>query len=105
MNKGQVYASRKDFIENGVGQLMSAKKDFRSIQYARNSLTEQEYVRVMDVFGGAVTIDITGDDLEKVLSDMSRVILMGEENVHAPSGVVTDRNKLREISPLFNKVA
>lgn len=102
MNKGQVYASRKDFIENGVGQLMSAKKDFRSIQYARNSLTEQEYVRVMDVFGGAVTIDITGDDLEKVLSDMSRVILMGEENVHAPVGIVTDRDLLRKISNLFN---
>ena len=102
MNKGQAYASRKDFIENGVGQLMSAKKDFRSIQYARNSLTEQEYVRVMDVFGGAITIDITGDDLEKVLSDMSRVILMGEENVHVPAGIVTDRDLLRKISNLFN---
>lgn len=102
MDKGQVFASRKDFIENGVGQLMSAKKDFRSIQYAISSVTEQEYVRVMDVFGGAITIDITGDDLEKVLSDMSRVILMGEENVHAPAGIVTDRDLLRKISNLFN---
>ena len=104
MNRGQVYASRKDFVENGVGYLMSAKRDFESIKYARSAVTDREYVRIRDVFGKAVTIEITGDDLEKILSDMSRVILMGEEKVSAPSGVVTDQDMLRKISPLF-KVA
>lgn len=101
MNMGQIYASRKNFIENGVGQLMAAKKDFGSIQYARSAVTEQEYVRVRDKFGKAVTIDITGDDLEHVLSDMCRIILMGEENVSAPN-CVTDLDILRKIAPLFN---
>lgn len=104
MNKGQIYASRKDFIENGVGELMSAKKDFESIKYARSAVTDREYVRVRDIFGKAVTIEITGDDLEKILSDMSRIILMGEERVSVPSGVITDRDALRKIAPLF-KVA
>lgn len=101
MNRGQVYENRKNYIENGVGYLMSAKKDFDSIQYARSSYTEQEYVRVKDIFGSAVTIDITGADLEKVLSDMCRVILFGEEDLPAPEGIVTDKEALRHIYPLF----
>ena len=100
MNIGQVYASRKNFIENGVGYLMAAKKDFESIQYARSAVTDREYVRIRDIFGKAVTIEITGDDLEKVLSDMCRVILMNEEKI-APPACVTDTDTLRKISPLF----
>ena len=104
MNRGQVYASRKNFVENGVGSMMAAKKDFDSIQYARSAVTEREYIRIRDIFGKAVTIEITGDDLEKILSDMSRIILMGEEKVSAPSGVITDSESLRKIASLF-KVA
>lgn len=100
MNKGQVYASRKNFVES-IGELMAAKKDFLSIKYARSAVTDREYVRVRDIFGKAVTIEITGDDLEKILSDMCRIILMGEENVSAPN-CVTDMDMLRRISPLFN---
>lgn len=100
MNKGQIYASRKNFVES-IGELMAAKKDFLSIKYARSAVTDREYVRVHDIFGKAVTIEITGDDLEKILSDMCRIILMGEENVSAPN-CVTDMDMLRRISPLFN---
>lgn len=101
MTKGQVYESRQKFIE-GIGELMQAKRDFVDIQYVRTPVTEQEYVRVRDVFGKASTYEITGDSLEKVLSDMCRVILMGEENVHAPNGYIDDKAVLRQISPLFN---
>lgn len=101
MNRGQVYASRKNFIEKGVGELMAAKKDFESIQYARSTVTDQEYVRVRDIFGKSVTIEITGEDLESILSDMSRVILMGEEKVSAPKGTIIDQDSLRKIAPLF----
>lgn len=101
MNKGQIYASRKNFIE-GIGELMQAKKDFLDIKYARASVTDQEYVRVRDIFGKASTFEITGDDLEKILSDMCRVILMGEENVNVPNGYIDDKETLRKISSLFN---
>jgi hypothetical protein len=101
MNRGQVYASRKNFVES-IGALMAAKKDFLSIQYARSEATHREYVRVRDIFGKAATFDITDDDLEKILSDMCRVILMGEENVSAPNGYIKDCETLRKIAPLFN---
>lgn len=100
MNRGQVYASRKDFIENGIGQIMAAKRDFDSIKYARSAVTDQEYVRVSDIFGKAVTIEITGNDLESILHDMCMVMLMGEEKNKAPN-CVTDNDTLRRISPLF----
>lgn len=101
MNKGQIYASRKNFVE-GIGELMSAKKDFLSLQYARSAVTDREYIRVRDVFGKASTFEITGDDLEKILMDMCRVILMGEEKVTAPNGYIDDREALRKIAQLFN---
>lgn len=101
MTRGQVYASRKSFIE-GIGELMAAKKDFLSIQYAKSAVTDREYIRVRDIFGKASTFEITGDDLEKILSDMCRVILMGEENVSVPNGYIEDREMLRSISSLFN---
>ena len=101
MNKGQIYASRKNFVES-IGELMAAKKDFLSIKYARSAVTDREYVRVRDIFGKAATFEITGDDLEKILSDMCRVILMGEENISAPNGYIDDRETLRKIAPLFN---
>ncbi len=100
MNRGQVYASRKDFVENGIGQIMAAKKDFDSIKYARSAVTDQEYVRVSDIFGKAVTIEITGDDLETILHDMCKVMLMGEDTSVAPN-CVSDKETLRKLSPLF----
>lgn len=100
MNKGQIYASRKNFVE-GIGELMSAKKDFLDVQYARTAVTGQEYVRVRDIFGKAATFEITGDDLETVLSDMCRIILMGEEKITAPKGYIDDKTTLRKIAPLF----
>lgn len=101
MNIGQVYESRKNFIEDGIGSLMAVKEDFESIKYARSSVTNREFVRIRDIFGKAATIEITGDDLEKILLDMSRLILMGKEKVSAPSGCITDQEQLRKIYPLF----
>ena len=83
-----------------IGQVYASRKNFKSIKYARSEVTDREYVRIRDIFGKAVTIEITGDDLEKVLSDMCRVILMGEEKI-APPACVTDTDTLRKISPLF----
>lgn len=103
MSKGQVYESRKKYVE-GIGELMRAKQDFLSLQYARSEKTHREYIRVRDIFGKASTFDITDDDLDKILADMCRVILMGEEKVSVPSGYIDDKDieTLRIISPLFN---
>ena len=101
MNIGQIYASRKDFIEKGLGSLMKAKQDFQDIRYARSQTTNREYIRITDVAGKAITFDVTEDTLEKILMDASRIVLMGEENVSTPSGTILDMDMLRKIAPLF----
>ena len=100
MNRGQVFESRKNFVEC-FGELMEAKKDFLDIQYARASTTGREYVRVRDIFGKAAVFEITKNDLDTVLADMCRLALMGEENVSAPRGYIDDLDTLRKIAPLF----
>ena len=102
MNRGQVFESRRRYVEDGIGVLMTVKRDFESIQYARSSVTDQEYIRIRDIFGKAVTIDITGVDLETILTDMCRVMLIGEEKIAPPDGIITDKEALRKIAPLFN---
>lgn len=100
MSKGQVYESRKNFVE-GFGEFMEAKKDFLDIKYARASSTGREYVRVRDIFGKAATFEITKNDLDGIFADMCRLALMGEENVSAPRGYIDDLDTLRKIAPLF----
>lgn len=101
MNRGQEYENRKNYIEKLICGVMAAKKDFESIQYARSGVTDREFVRVRDIFGKAVTIEITGETLEKVLSDICRIILTGEEKVSVPAGIITDKDELRKAVRLF----
>ena len=102
MNRGQVYESRKKFIEDGIAALMAVKQDYAYIKYARANVTDSEYVRIGDVFGKAVTLDITARSLEDIFEDISRINLLGKENIAPPSNIVDDKDELRKISGLFN---
>ena len=101
MNKGQVFESRKKFVEDGLGTMMSVKRDYAYIKYARTGVTDSEYMRIADIFGGVVTLDITARSLEDILEDVSRVNLIDKEDIAPPKNVVTDKETLRKIAPLF----
>lgn len=101
MNRGQIYASRKNFIENGIGALMAAKRDYAFIKYARAGVTGGEYMRIGDIFGKAVTLDITARDLDQIFEDISRINLIGKEKIAPPDNIITDEETLRKIAPLF----
>ena len=103
MNRGQEYARRKKYIEEGVGGLLAVKEDFLGIKYARHTLTDSEYVRIADVQGRAITLNITALNLEEILEDIARVVLINKERIAPPAGVVTDPAELRTISALFNR--
>ncbi len=101
MSRGQIYESRKNFIEEGIGKLMAVKRDYAYIKYARTGLTESEYVRIGDIFGKAVTLDVTARSLEDIFEDVSRINLIGKEKIAPPDNIITDPNTLRKIAPLF----
>ena len=101
MNRGQVFESRKRYVEDGIGTIMTVKQDFAYIKYARQATTDAEYMRIGDIQGRAVTLDITAKSLEDIFEDISRINLVKKENIAPPSGIVSDPNVLRNISPLF----
>lgn len=100
MNRGQFFESRKVFIEEGLGTIMQVKQDFDTIKYARSS-NEAEYVRISDILGRSVCLDITAMSLDDIFKDVCRIMLIDDDGVAKPRTVVTDINKLRSIAPLF----
>ena len=92
---------RKTFIEDGIGSILSVKRDFDSIKYAKTSVTGKEIIRINDIFGRVAYIDVTGESLEKIVDDMFRIALMGNEKVSVPTGYINDMEEVRKLAPLF----
>ena len=101
MNRGQELQNRRRFVEDGIGAVMAVKPDFEFIKYASRSIDDREFMRIGDVMGRAVTLDITAKSLEEIFEDISRINLIGKENVNLPSCIITDQQELRKISLLF----
>jgi len=97
----RMVRDRKVFIEGTIGNHMSYKKDFESIKYVSDPESGHEYVRFNDIYGMCICLDITGKSFEQILEDASRIVLLGKDKVTPPEGLVEDREKLKEIAPLF----
>ena len=101
MSRGQEFQKRKNYIEKTISELLSVKKDFGYILYARTSITDSEYVRIGDITGKAVTLNVTAMSLESIMEDIARIVLLPKEKVSVPSSIVFDKEELRKASLLF----
>ena len=101
MTEGQGYMARAYFIESTVYNFMKHKQDFDFIKYGRTLKADKEYVRLGDIQGNAVTLDVTGRSLEAIAEDIGRIILIGKENIAPPDNIVTDQDVKRSIHHLF----
>lgn len=101
MNKGQEYSIRKKFIEGTITDFLKVKEDFDYLKYARRDLTDSEYIRIGDVQGRAITLDITAMSLEEITENISRLVLANKEKVNPPANIVSDPDVLRAISKYF----
>ena len=97
--------SRKEFIETTLRDVLKVKRDFENIKYGRDIYTDEEYMRVTDIFGGHITINITNLELYEILNYACWIVLNGyigkDGRILPPDGVVTDRDELRKLAPLF----
>lgn len=96
--------ARKDYVENVLCEALKVKSDFEDIRYGRNVLTEREYMRVRDIFGGHITINITNLELHEILNYACWIVLNGfvrEGGIPVPDGIVADKDELRKLAPLF----
>ena len=92
-----IYDKKKAFVES-LNAPLTALRDFDAIEYARDPITCDEYIRVRDKLGQAFYVNVTGNSEEAILKEVSRITL-GER----ATGFVTNRERIRAIAPMFRK--
>ena len=92
-----IYDKKKAFVES-LNAPLTALRDFEAIEYARDPITCDEYIRVRDKLGQAFYVNVTGNSEEAILLEVARMTL-GTKAV----GFVTNRERIRAIAPMFRK--
>lgn len=95
-----IIKEKRKYVES-LNEMLAPMQDFDSIKYANDAITSGEYVKIADTLGGYVYLDVTAMDLEGILKDVARVILSDELGSEYPKSLIHDKQKLREIAPLF----
>lgn len=107
MNRNKEVNARRHYVEDILCRAMQPKKGFESIRYATDSVKEQEYIKISDVRGSAVFINITGNSLEDILADVCKIMLIGilgkHDKMTLPAGIITDGEQLLKIAALFKE--
>lgn len=105
MNRQDSIRARKWYVEQILGTAMRPLKGFDELKYAYERNTDAEYIRLTDVKGAAATLDITAMPLEEVLVNVSKILVLEAIDKHGrmegPGGVITDKDALIRIAPLF----
>ena len=92
-----VYDKKKAFVES-LNEPLKALRDFEAIEYARDPIQGDEYIRIKDKLGQVFYVNVTGNSEEAILKEVSRMAL--ETKAH---GFVTNRDKIRAIAPMFRR--
>ena len=92
-----VYDKKKAFVES-LNEPLKALRDFEAIEYARDPISCEEFIRIRDKLGQAFYVNVTGNSEEAILLEVSRMTL-GEKAV----GFITNRERIRAVAPMFRK--
>lgn len=95
MNINAVYEKKRQFV-NSLNQTLSVMPDFEAIEYTRDAIQGDEYIRIKDKIGYAYYINVTGNSEAAILQEVSRMML-GQ----TAFGAVTSTDRKREIAPMF----
>lgn len=97
--KAMMFDSKRKYVES-LNAVLSVKRDFEAIEYAHSAILEEEYMRIRDNLGRVFYTNITGCTEELILNEIALAILEKPMN-----GRITSLERIREIAPLFRKVA
>lgn len=92
-----IYDKKRAFVES-LNAPLRALRDFEAIEYARDPVQGDEYIRIRDTLGQAFYVNVTGNSEEAILLEVARISL-GRKAV----GFVTSRDRIRQIAPMFRK--
>ena len=97
MSIAKEFEDKRHFVD-GLNEPLSAMREFASIEYAKNAILDEEFIRITNTIGEAFYINVTGCSEEAILLEVARMLL-GK----VAHGFVTDRNKKLKIAPMFRK--
>lgn len=78
--------------------------DFDCCEYAVNSVTQQEYIRIADTIGSVAYFDVTGMTRAEILKDVCKVVLLDQARL-VPASLITDKEKKRAAAKQFRSEA
>lgn len=92
----KVYADKKAYVEQTLGAALEPMSDFGSIQYARDTVTGEEYVKVVEADGYPWYINVTGNNESAIGKEVCRMVCH-----QTPTGIIKVREKQIAINKMF----
>lgn len=98
------YDDRKAYVE-GLSIGLNALREFDGIEYTRRTLTGEEFVKISDLTGASMFLDVTHMTKAEILKDVAKVLLMGDidDSRIIPLGFVSDKEKMLDVAELFRR--
>jgi hypothetical protein len=92
----KMYADKKAYVEQTLKAMLMPMYDFGNIQYARDTVTNEEYVKFVEADGYPRYINVTGNNESAIGKEVCRMVCN-----QTPTGIIKVREKQIEINKLF----
>ena len=92
----KMYADKKAYVEKVLWAALEPMSDFGSIQYARDTVTGEEYVKVVEADGYPWYINVTGNNESAIGKEVCRMVCH-----QTPTGIIKVREKQIAINKMF----
>ena len=92
-----IYEKKADYVRQ-LQNILDVSEYFDSIDYNRDYLSGDEYIRIRNAVGDTFYINVTGNSESAILLEVARFV-----NGLRPTGYVTDRDARWRVSKLFRK--
>ena len=92
----KVYADKKAYVEETLAAMLKPMDRFGSIQYARDVVLGEEFVKVTESDGYPWYINVTGNSLSAIGEEVCTMVGRG-----TPAGLIRTREKQRDINKMF----
>lgn len=91
----KMYEDKAAYVKS-LNATLVPLTDFGGIEYARNAVTGEEFIKVIDVIGGPTFVNVTGNSKSAILKEVCCMVLE-----RTPTGLVRSIEARREINKLF----
>ena len=91
-----MYADKKAYVERDLAAALRPLRDFYKIEYARDAVQGDEYIKITEAIGSVHFVNVTGNSEEAILKEVCRMAL--EAN---PLGLIRTKDRQRQVNALF----